>query len=108
VLSFLPGLENVHLDPEVFFLLFIPPLLYSDGWLIPKRDFADVMRPVLLLAFGLVLATVVAVGYAMHALIPQLPLVAALALGAIVSPTDAVATASMTARLPLPDASRAS
>ncbi|HEY8244087.1 MAG TPA: cation:proton antiporter, partial [Casimicrobiaceae bacterium] len=102
VLSFLPGLENVHLDPDVFFLLFIPPLLYSDGWLIPKRDFLDVMRPVLLLAFGLVLVTVVAVGYAMHALIPQLPLVAALALGAIVSPTDAVATASMTARLPLP------
>ena len=102
VLSFLPGLENVHLDPDVFFLLFIPPLLYSDGWLIPKRDFLDVMRPVLLLAFGLVLATVVIVGYAMHALIPALPLVAAFALGAIVSPTDAVAVAAMTARLPLP------
>ena len=102
VLALVPGFERVHLDPEVFFLLFIPPLLYSDGWLIPKRDFADVMRPVLLLAFGLVLATVVAVGYAMHALIPALPLVAAFALGAIVSPTDAVATASMTSRLPLP------
>ena len=101
-LSFLPGLERVHLDPDVFFLLFIPPLLYSDGWLIPKREFADAMRPVLLLAFGLVLATVVVVGYAMHALVPALPLAAAFALGAIVSPTDAVATASMTARLPLP------
>jgi CPA1 family monovalent cation:H+ antiporter len=107
-LAFVPGLEDVHLEPDVFFLLFIPPLLYSDGWLIPKRDFLDVMRPVLLLAFGLVLATVVVVGYAMHELIPALPLVAAFALGAIVSPTDAVATAAMTARLPLPAASRAS
>ena len=60
------------------------------------------MRPVLLLAFGLVLATVVVVGYAMHALVPSLPLAAAFALGAIVSPTDAVATAAMTGRLPLP------
>ena len=101
-LSFVPGFERVHLDPEIFFLLFIPPLLYADGWLIPKREFVDVMRPVLLLAFGLVLATVLVVGYAMHALIPALPLAAAFVLGAIVSPTDAVATASMTARLPLP------
>lgn len=102
LLSFVPGLEQVRIDPDVFFALFIPPLLFSDGWLMPKRDFAAVVRPVLLLAFGLVLATVVVVGYAMHSLIPSLPLAAAFALGAIVSPTDAVATAAMTARLPLP------
>ncbi len=102
LLSFVPGFTQVRIDPDVFFLLFIPPLLFSDGWLIPKRDFLAVLRPVLLLAFGLVLATVVAVGYAIHALIPTLPLAVAFALGAIVSPTDAVATAAMTARLPLP------
>ena len=101
-LSFVPAFKGVHLDPDVFFLLFIPPLLYADGWLAPKREFGEVRRPVLLLAFGLVFATVAAVGYAMHALIPSLPLAAAFALGAIVSPTDAVATAAMTARLPLP------
>lgn len=101
-LSFMPAFSRVHLDPDVFFLLFIPPLLYADGWLMPKREFAEVRRPVLLLAFGLVFATVIVVGYAMHALIPSLPLAAAFALGAIVSPTDAVATAAMTARLPLP------
>ena len=60
------------------------------------------MRPILLLALGLVAATVVIVGYLMHGLIPSLPLAAAFALGAIVSPTDAVATAAVTARLPLP------
>ncbi|MFO1322563.1 MAG: Na+/H+ antiporter [Burkholderiales bacterium] len=97
-----PGFSRVHIDPDVFFLLFIPPLLFADGWKIPKRDLAGVLRPVLLLAFGLVLATVVVVGYVMHMLIPSLPLAAAFALGAIVSPTDAVATAAMTERLPLP------
>jgi Na+/H+ antiporter len=101
-MSFAPGLTRVQINPEVFFLLFIPPLLFADGWMMPKRDLAAALRPVLLLAFGLVLATVVVVGYAMHALIPALPLAAAFALGAIVSPTDAVAAAAMTERLPLP------
>lgn len=101
-LSFMPAFGRVHLDPGVFFVLFIPPLLYADGWRMPRREFSEVGRPVLLLAFGLVFATVVLVGYTMHLLIPSLPLAAAFALGAIVSPTDAVATAAMTARLPLP------
>ena len=99
MLSFLPD-SRTHLDPDIFFLLFIPPLLYSDGRLIPKRDFLDVMRPVLLLAFAQ-LATVVAVGYAMHALIP------AAARGGPRARRDRVTdrrrvTAAMTARLPLP------
>jgi len=102
LLCAVPGLSRVHIDPAVFFVLFIPPLLYADGWLMPRRDLKQVLRPVLALAFGLVLATVLVVGYALHALIPSLPLAAAFALGAIVSPTDAVATAAMTERLPLP------
>ena len=101
-LSFVPGLSRVELEPQLFFLLFVPPLLFGDGWLFPKREFLAFLRPILLLAFGLVAATVIAVGYLMHWLIPSLPLAAAFALGAIVSPTDAVATASMTRRLPLP------
>ena len=64
------------------------------------RSSSSVLRPMLLLAFGLVFLTVVAIGYLMHWLIPSLPLAAAFALGAIVSPTDAVATAATTARLP--------
>ena len=101
-LSYVPGLSRVEVAPQLFFLLFVPPLLFSDGWLFPKREFLAFLRPILLLAFGLVAATVVAVGYLMHWLIPSLPLAAAFALGAIVSPTDAVATASVTRRLPLP------
>src|SRR6266850_1797695 len=100
-LSFIPSFANIRLDPDIFFLLFVPPLLFSDGWLFPKREFVSYLRPILLLAFGLVAATVV-VGYLMHWLLPSLPLAAAFALGAIVSPTDAVATAAVTERLPLP------
>ncbi len=102
LLSLLPDFANVHIEPGPFFLLFIPPLLFGDAWQIPKRDLVAVRRPVLMLAFGLVLATVVAVGYVMHALIPALPLAAAFALGAIVSPTDAVATSAMIGKLALP------
>src|SRR6266542_307974 len=69
---------------------------------LPKREFVNYLRPILLLALGLVAMTVVVVGYLMHWLIPSLPLAAAFTLGAIVSPTDAVATAAVTARLPLP------
>jgi CPA1 family monovalent cation:H+ antiporter len=101
-LSFIPSFANIRLHPDIFFLLFVPPLLFSDGWLFPKREFVSYLRPILLLAFGLVAATVVVVGYLMHWLVPSLPLAAAFALGAIVSPTDAVATAAVTERLPLP------
>jgi monovalent cation/hydrogen antiporter len=102
LISFVPGMEEIRLAPEVFFVLFIPPLLFSDGWLSPKRELLGVLRPVLLLAFGLVFLTVVAIGTLMHWLIPSLPLAAAFALGAIVSPTDAVATAAMVGRVGLP------
>ena len=61
-LSFVPSFANVRLDPDIFFLLFVPPLLFSDGWLFPKREFVSYLRPILLLAFGLVAATVVLVG----------------------------------------------
>jgi Na+/H+ antiporter len=102
LLSLVPGVGTVRLDPEVFFALFIPPLLFADGWLIPKRDVLRVMRPVLLLALGLVALTVVVVGYLIHFLVPTVPLAAAFALGAVVSPTDAVAAAEVTKGVDLP------
>ena len=101
-LSFIPGLERVEIEPHVFFLLFIPPLLFADGWLMPKRELFEVVRPVLLLAFGLVLMTVLGIGWLIHLLVPAVPLAAAFALGAIVSPTDATATNAMVSRGGLP------
>ena len=100
--SFLPGLDAIHIDPELFLLLFIPPILFADAWVLPRRDFVRVLKPVLLLALGLVVLTVIAVGYVMHWLIPSMPLAVAFTLGAIVSPTDAVATVATTEVLPLP------
>src|SRR6185295_13347980 len=101
-LSFLPGFRSLSIAPDIFFLLFIPPLLFADAWLIPKRDLLKVMRPVLLLAFGLVFLTVLVVGYLMHWLVPDLPLAAAFALGAVISPTDAVAVRAVTSKLAIP------
>ena len=101
-LSFIPGLPRVHLHPEVVFLVILPPLLYYAGLLTTWRDFRANLRPILMLAVGLVLATTFAVAAVAHALIPGLPWAAALALGAIVSPPDALAVTSITERLRVP------
>jgi CPA1 family monovalent cation:H+ antiporter len=101
-LAFLPGFPRFGLDPGFFFLCFLPPLLFADGWLMPLREFAKAKRPILLLAVGLVTFTTVAVGLVAHWLVPGLPLAMALALGAIISPTDAVAVSAVTERLKVP------
>jgi len=100
--SWLPGLDRISIDPELFLLLFIPPLLYADARGLPRRDLLRVLQPVLLMALGLVVLTVLVVGCALHALVPAMPLAVAFTLGAIVTPTDAVATVATTAGLPLP------
>lgn len=100
--SLLPGLDAVHMDPGLFLLLFIPPILYADAHELPRRDLLQVLQPVLLLAIGLVVLTVFAVGFFIHWLVPAMPLAVAFTLGAIVTPTDAVATVATTTRLPMP------
>lgn len=82
---------HVDFDPELFLVLFIPPLLFADGWKTPTREFLHHGREILGLALVLVLITVVGVGYFLHILLPEVPLVAAFALAAVLSPTDAVA-----------------
>jgi Na+/H+ antiporter len=82
---------HVSFDPSLFLLLFIPPLLFADAYRIPKRELSEVGVPVVLLAVGLVLFTTVGVGLFVHWLLPFVPLAAAFALAAVLSPTDAVA-----------------
>ncbi|WJV54614.1 Na+/H+ antiporter [Pectobacteriaceae bacterium CE90] len=82
---------HVDFNPELFMVLFIPPLLFADGWKTPTREFLRHMREILGLALVLVLITVVGMGYLIHWMIPGMPLVAAFALAAVLSPTDAVA-----------------
>jgi Na+/H+ antiporter len=97
-----PPFPRIELDPQFFFLCFVPPLLFSDGWLMPLRDFLEAKRPILTLATGLVVLTTVAVGFVAWWLVPGLPLAMAFALGAVVSPTDAVAVGAITQRLKVP------
>jgi monovalent cation/hydrogen antiporter len=100
--AFLPGFPRFGLDPGFFFLCFLPPLLFADGWLMPLREFAKARRPIALLAVGLVTFTTLAVGFVAHWLVPGLPLAMAFALGAIVSPTDAVSVNAVTEKLRVP------
>ncbi len=93
---------HITFDPELFLLLFIPPLLFADGWRIPKREFFALCKPILKLALGLVLFTVIGLGYLIHWMIPEIPLTVAFALAAVVSPTDAVAVSAITRNLGMP------
>jgi Na+/H+ antiporter len=94
---------HVALDPELFLFLFLPPLLFSDGWRMPKRELWRLRGPILTLAVGLVLFTVVGAGYFIHWLLPSVPLPVAFALAAVLSPTDAVAVSAIARnRLPMP------
>jgi CPA1 family monovalent cation:H+ antiporter len=101
-LSFVPRLPEVRLDPEIVFYFFLPALLYPAGLFTSWRDFRRNLRQILLLAIGLVLATTVTVAWIAHAIVPALPWAAAFALGAIVSPPDAIAATAIIRRLGVP------
>src|SRR4051812_32593969 len=94
--------HGVQLEPDIFFLLFLPPLLFVDGWRIPKIGLFRDKVTILELALGLVVFTVVGAGFLLHWMIPAMPLAVAFALAAIVAPTDPVAVSSITARVPMP------
>lgn len=94
--------QGVALKPEIFFLLFLPPLLFLDGWRIPKEGLFRDKGTILELALGLVVFTVVGVGYFIHWMIPSVPLPVAFALAAILSPTDPIAVSAIAARVPIP------
>lgn len=98
-----PGLPKVELEPDLVFLLFLPPLLTAAAWNTSWRDFRANIRSISLLAIGLVLATTVVVAIAAHTLIPGVPWAVAFTLGAIISPPDAVAATAITQRLKVPE-----
>lgn len=93
---------EVVLDPHIFFALFIPALLFLDGWRIPKDDLLKDAGTVVELAVGLVFVTVIGLGYVIHLMIPTMPLPIAFALAAILSPTDPVAVSAITSKLKMP------
>lgn len=93
---------RVVLDPELFLFLFLPPLLFLDGWRIPKDELLKDLPLVVELALGLVLLTVVGMGLFIHWMVPAMPLAVAFALAAVVSPTDPIAVSAIAARVPIP------
>ena len=102
LLGFIPGLPPVALDPNVVFLVFLPPLLYFESYASSLRDFRAILRPIIMNAVFLVIATIAAVAAAAHALIPGMSWGVAVVLGAIVGPTDETAAIAIASRLRVP------
>jgi CPA1 family monovalent cation:H+ antiporter len=100
--GFLPGLPEIAFPPELVLVVFLPPLLSSAAFNAPTRAFRLFATPILRLAIGLVFATTAAVAFVVHAFVPDIPWGAAVALGAIVAPTDEVAFAPIAERLAIP------
>jgi CPA1 family monovalent cation:H+ antiporter len=101
VLAVIPGLPAIHLDPQLVFNLFLPPLIYPAAFYTSWRDFRTNLRPILLLAIGLVLLTMTAIAYVFHYL-TGLPLAVGFIFGAVISPPDAVAALAITHNLRVP------
>lgn len=101
-LSFLPGIPDYRIEPELVLLLVLPPLLYSAALDSSYLRFRDNLRPIGLLAVGLVLFTTAVIGLAAWWIVPGMPLGPALVLGAVLSPPDAVAATAIGRRLGLP------
>ena len=99
----LPGIGlRVDFNPEFFLLLFVSPLLFAESWRVSKREFFRLSSPILTLALGLVIFTVIGAGYLVHWAIPIIPLSAAFALAAVLSPTDTVAVSEVARRIKMP------
>jgi CPA1 family monovalent cation:H+ antiporter len=101
-LAFLPGLPEISLDPELALVLFLPPLLQDGAYYTAFGRFRRNLGGILSLAIGAVLFTTLVVGLVVHWLVPALPWAACFALGAVVSPPDAVAARAVLQRVTLP------
>jgi Na+/H+ antiporter len=101
-LGFVPGVPRIELAPDFVLVVILPPLLYGTAFFTSLRELRANVRPITLLAVGLVLTTMVAVAVVAHAVIPGLGWAGAFVLGAIVSPTDPTAATAIAQRLGLP------
>jgi CPA1 family monovalent cation:H+ antiporter len=102
VLTQVPGLPEFQLPPDLVFFVFLPPLLFAGGYFTSLREFKANLRPIVLLAFGLVIFTAAVVAAVAYTLVPALGWAGAFALGAIVSPPDAVAATAIFQRVGVP------
>lgn len=97
-----PALPDIHVNPEIVLMVFLPPLLFSAAWNFPWEDFRANLLPIFALAVGLVLVTMTCVAYTASFIIPGMTLAAGFVLGAIISPPDAVAATAVLKNLRIP------
>ncbi len=102
IISLIPQIADIKLQPEIVFFIFLPPLLYLDAFNTSWKELRAVGDLVTIQAVGLVLFTVAGVAAVIHAIIPAMPWTVAFVLGAIVSPTDAVAASAIAKEVNLP------
>lgn len=102
VLALIPAVPDVELEPDLVFLVFLPPLVYIAGFESSLREIRAQLRSILSLAVGLVVVTTLIVGVVAHALLPELGWPLAFTLGAMVSPPDAVAATTLLQGLGVP------
>jgi Na+/H+ antiporter len=101
LIAMIPGLPVPEFDPELLFLIFIPPLLYRAAINTSLRDLRMNLRAIGMLAVGLVIASIGAVAFVAHGMTPEMTLAAAFVLGSIVAPPDPIAAIAVTERLHL-------
>ncbi len=101
-ISFMPGIPHIRIDPDLVFLIFLPPLLFEAAWYTSWPGFWRWRRPIALLGFGLVLLTSLSVAYVSVTIIPGFTLALGFLLGGIISPPDAVAATSVLKGLNMP------
>jgi Na+/H+ antiporter len=101
-LAFIPGLPTISLDPELVLVIFLPPLLMDGAWFMAVRNLRRHLMGILSLAVGAVVFTTIVVAVMTHWLMPSLPWAVCAALGAIVSPPDAVSARAILQRVHLP------
>jgi monovalent cation/hydrogen antiporter len=102
LLGAIPSVTVPELEPDVVFFVFLPPILWAAAFFTSLREFKAARRPIGLLAIGLVIATTLGVAIVARQLFPGMPWAVAVALGAIISPPDAVAATAVVSRLPVP------
>jgi Na+/H+ antiporter len=102
-IAFVPGLPDVELEPDTIFLIFLPPLVYAAGWRTSPHELRAIVRPLGLLAVGLVFVTAAVVAIVAHELVPGLSWAEAAILGAVLAPTDAPAATAIFRRLGAPE-----
>jgi CPA1 family monovalent cation:H+ antiporter len=103
VIALVPGLPDVELDPDVIFLVFLPPIVFSAAWRTSPLELKALMAPLAALSVGLVFINAAVIAVVAHALVPGLDWAEAAVLGAVLSPTDAVASTSIFRRLGAPE-----